>query len=863
MGRARIGCMSKAVRRLFTQFQPTHYTLDLLPDRDTMDFTGTVTITGRKVGRPSQRLTFHQNGLKITSAEITHHDKKGTKTIPVDRLNHHQSYNEIRLHASHMLYPGEYTITMTFTGTITRAMNGIYPCFYKHRGKDKMLIATQFESHHAREAFPCIDEPEAKAIFQLTLTTPSGETVLSNTPIQKQATSNQQQIITFEPTPKMSTYLLAFVYGELQSVSGKTAAGVTVSTWATVAQPKSHLQYANKEAIAVLNFLVDYFGMPFPLPKIDQVALPDFDSLAMENWGLITFREVGLLVDPVNRSISSERLVTMVVAHELSHQWFGNLVTMRWWDDLWLNESFASIMESLVPDNLHPDWLEWEDFTSGRVLGAANRDVYKDVQPVGVRVSHPDEILSLFDPSIVYAKGARVLKMLFDYIGEADFRKGLQSYFTKYAYQNTERGDLWRELGTASGQNVSALMTPWIEQSGTPLLTVKKIAAGVELSQQRFLLDSEDKQTVWPIPLLATQPLKPHLMTTQTLLAHPKHPNNAVIFNPKGSGHFITHYEDEAVRAEVKQAIIERTLESEGRIIALNDLLLQAQKGTVMLTELLELVQTCQDEERDAVWTVLIRVINSAQTLTDGNDNVEKAIRAFKRTLAATWYHRLDWDDKAGDDTNTKHLRTTALALTLAGEDPKALDEALRRFAQAGSVERLAAEHRPLIASTAVRFGKASVVTQLMKEYLSTANPDVQSSITAALCATRDQKVAQRIVSWGMEDFEVIRPQDIDHWFAYLLSNRYTREVAWQWLLDNWARLIKVFGEGKKMEYFIWYASRAMTTPEWQARYHEFFEPKMKDQSLKRNIQISLAEIAARLSWREREEAALKQFFGV
>ncbi len=306
-------------------------------------------------------------------------------------------------------------------------MHGLYPCFYEHEGKKKKLLATQFESHHAREVFPCVDEPEAKAIFDLTLTTPKRETVLSNTPIKKSSvfrgqesekeksfskltTDNRLMKTTFETTPRMSTYLLAFAVGEIHCSESKTQDGITMRTWATVAQPKSFTKFANDEAVKVLEFFTDYFQTPFPLKKLDQIALPDFESAAMENWGLITYREIALLTDPDNRSQSSEQYVAEVVAHEVSHQWFGNLVTMKWWDDLWLNESFASLMMHLALDALHSDWAQWEEYTASDVIFASSRDIFKDVQPVRIDVKHPDEIMTLFDPAIVYAKGGRLLK---------------------------------------------------------------------------------------------------------------------------------------------------------------------------------------------------------------------------------------------------------------------------------------------------------------------------------------------------------------------------------------------------------------------------------------------------------------------
>ncbi len=851
--------MAQKVTRLFEQFQPENYDLHLDIDREAMTFAGTVIIKGKKTGRPSQRLTFHQEDLKITSATVVKHDKKGDQAIEISRINNQNSFDEVRLHAVGMVYPGRYTVTMTFEGTISRSMNGIYPCSFKHDGQKKMLIATQFESHYARQAFPCIDEPEAKATFDLTLVTPAGETVIANTPAKTQKTAAQRLTTAFETTPQMSTYLLAFVFGELHGVKAKTKDGVEVRSWATVAQSKAHLQYANDEAVNVLEFLEDYFGTPFPLPKLDQVALPDFESLAMENWGLITYREVGLLADPLNRSLSGEQLITLVIAHEISHQWFGNLVTMKWWDDLWLNESFASIMENLVPDRLHPDWQQWESFAIGRILSCAQRDVYKDVQPVALAVKQPDEISSLFDPAIVYGKGSRLLSMLYDYIGEEAFRSGLKHYFRQHAYQNTTRHDLWQALGKSSHHDIEKLMTPWLTQSGTPKVTVKRQASKLQLTQQRFLLDGEDTESLWPIPLLANTELQRPVLdsrSSEQTLAVAETP----ILNVHGSSHFITDYRDVADRHNFQAKIVDRSVDSQTRINFLSDALLLNRLGDYPMADCLDLIRRCDQEPRSAVWSLLMLGVSQAQTLVDGDQKLESQLRSFRSNLAESWFNKLGWIDQKADDPNIVHLRTTALALSIAGENQVAVEQALKNFTAAGSVENLPAEQRAMVAGAAVRFGKPAVIGQLMKEYVTSPNPDVQESITIALCSTRDVKVAARIIKWGLGEAGIVRPQDIAHWFAYLLRNRYSRELAWQWLVDSWDRLIEHFGGSKYMEYFVWYSSGPLSTPDWQQRHREFFEPKLELPALKRNLQIAFAEIEARVAWRQREEKALRAY---
>lgn len=278
--------MSTKVRRLFEQFQPSNYALSLAVDDDEMVFAGTVVITGKKVGRPSERITFHQKGLTITKATIVKHDKQEQSTIAVERINNQDSYDEVRIHTKDSLHQGEYTITLEFNGKVTRQMNGIYPCFFTHNGNEEHLIATQFESHHAREAFPCIDEPEAKATFDLTLVTPesNSKSVLSNTPVSTQTTEDGLVTTSFEQTPRMSTYLLAFAYGNLAYLEAKTAGNVTVRTYATP-DNVDHTKFALDVAVKCLDFYNEYFAIDYPLAKCDFIALPDFASGAMEKIG--------------------------------------------------------------------------------------------------------------------------------------------------------------------------------------------------------------------------------------------------------------------------------------------------------------------------------------------------------------------------------------------------------------------------------------------------------------------------------------------------------------------------------------------------------------------------------------------------
>lgn len=863
--RARIHQMSKGVRQLYDNFRPEHYQIDLAPSVKDMLFNGTVTITGQKVGRPSKRLTLHQKDLIIINAEVIRNDKKGNLTHKIARINHHRSYHEVRLHSDTMLFPGKYTVKLTFKGKLTTVMQGIYPCKFTDKDKEKIILATQFEAPHAREAFPCIDEPEAKATFQLSLTSPNDQVVLSNTPIEKQQTirskgANSALIkTTFETTPRMSTYLLAFVIGDLHSVEAKTKAGIIVRSWGAISRPKDQLQYSVDEAVRALDFFSNYFGIAYPLTKLDQVALPDFDAGAMENWGLVTYRETALLADPNNRSISSEQFITMVICHELSHQWFGNLVTMKWWDDLWLNESFAGLMEHLAPATLHPDWQQWELYAASDIALITSRDVYKDIQPVGVEITDPDLIESAFDPAIVYAKGARLIKMLVEYIGQEAFVKGLKSYFAANAYGSASRHDLWRALSESSHKNIESFMVPWLTQPGMPVVHVSQNGNVLELKQERFLLDSEPDSTLWPIPLLANTESSTDKFETMGTTIKLKS-SGYVLLNQYASGQYITHYTEPAHRDYLAQLIESGKVPTEARINLLNDMYMLARHGDSSLIDNLNLIKKCSREPRDSVWGLIARALGAANQLTEGNKIVEKQLNTFKTNLARYWYSKLGWEDSTTDDPNTKQLRHTMIALMTVSQDKNAIKEALKRYAAAKHLSDINAELRSTILIAAVRHGSKTVVPALLTAYQN-ASPDLQQDITVALTSTKKPDEARQIIAKALGKDGFVRAQDVMRWLAMFLRNYHTRDIAWDFMYKNWDWLQKTLGDSKSFDYLPTYAASTVSTPAGAKRYRDFFEPKRKIKTLEHNIKLGYADIEARVAWRKREEAKIKLFF--
>ena len=824
------------VPRLLDTFTPNHYNLTLdLTRAEEKEFSGTVIISGDST---SESISLHSKGLTIQSATIDNQ--------PADVS--FGEFDELRLSQPN-LKNGNHTIHIIFSGNITDAMHGLYPCYFTHDGVKKQLFATQFESHHAREVFPCVDEPAAKAEYDLTLITRPGITVLGNMPVKSEEENNDSLTTTFEKTPQMSSYLLAFVIGELHKKSARTKSGVEVNVWATPAQNENTLNFALDIATRSIDFYDEYFGVKYPLPKSDHVALPDFSSGAMENWGLITYRESCLLADPELTPESSRRFIATVIAHELSHQWFGNLVTMQWWNDLWLNESFANMMEYVAIDALQSDWHMWEDFATNEVTAALRRDSLDGVQSVQADVNHPDEISTLFDPAIVYAKGGRLLVMVRKLIGEEAFRAGLKSYFEKFAYKNTVGNDLWQELESASGQPIVNLMNAWISQPGLPVVSVSNSHDTAILSQERFFIgEHQPSDALWPIPLFANQPLDVKILNQKETTVSIEKP---LQLNCGLSAHFITKY-DESTREYLLKNITE--LPTLDKICILQDATILARAGFENSASLLPLALSLKTETNEKVFGMAAGALTELRKFVDDNDAARDSLKKISGEFARATFEELGWNEKAGESDDDRERRTTALSLMIYSEDEEVLNEAKTRFDN-NKLEDLPTEIRALIISTNVRhFETSEMIENLFAAYKNTPSNDLQNDIAIGLTSTKNPKTAEKILA-NIKDSNVIRPQDASRWFVYLIRTRESRQIAWNWLKENWAWVEEKFGEDKSYDDFIRYAATALLTPNELDDFRQFFEPMENIPALARTIKLGITEISARVELIERDKA--------
>ncbi|MNH50075.1 Aminopeptidase N [compost metagenome] len=832
------------VSQLIDQFIPEHYDLSLTLEREARRFSGIVTIQGTSQAN-ARHIVLHSKDLAIESVTL---DGRSAEFASSDN-------DELFITQSDF-QGGKHTLVIGFAGQISDAMHGLYPCYYEHDGIKKELLATQFESHHAREVFPCIDEPAAKATFDVTLTTEKDITVLGNMPVVSQVVSDAHLITTFDRTPRMSTYLLAWTTGELHRKTATTKSGAEVNIWATPAQPAESLDFALDIATRTIDFFDEYFDTPYPLPKSDHVALPDFSSGAMENWGLITYREIALLADPATTSIASKHYIATVIAHELSHQWFGNLVTMQWWNNLWLNESFATLMEYIAVDALHPEWNVWLDFATMESIAALRRDSIDGVQAVQVAVNHPDEISTLFDGAIVYAKGARLLRMLQQYIGHEAFQTGLKTYFKSHAYSNTIGDNLWQALGEASGKDITAFMNTWISQPGYPVLSVSKQGDQITLSQQQFFTGPhQPSHKLWPIPLESPCSEMPELLSTKTETIT-RHHQTPLRFNVGDTAHFITHYSDELL-AKLIDEVREGKLSPLDRLQLLHEQTLLARGGVISSATLLPLLDAYKHEQTEAVWDIIGIAISELKKFVETDAVAEKQLRTFTANLARNEYTRLGWTAKPNETEQDTKLRANIIGLMIYGEDSDAIATALSTYENT-PIEKLDPELRGLIISAAVRHGKdATIIDSLLKQYQASSSAELQQDIACGLTSTKDTVAIEKLLS-TLTNSSIIRAQDTGRWYVWLLRNRDGRSLAWQWVRDNWSWIEKTFAGDKSYDDYPRYSAGVLSTKAQLDEYRQFFTPLSEVPSLTRVIAIGIVEIEGRVNLIEHDGQAVR-----
>ena len=830
--------------RFYEKFQPVHYDIYLDIDRAAKHFKGIATIKGNAV---DTKIALHQKFLNVASVQADEQD------VPFSFSDRQEA---IQLELPHS---GDVELKVVYDAKLTDTMMGIYPSYYTVAGQKKQLIGTQFETTAARQAFPGIDEPEAKATFSLAIKYDEqpGETIIANMPEDHV----ENGVHYFQETVKMSTYLVAFAFGELQSKFAKTKSGVEIGVFSTKAHQPKELDFSLDIAKRAIEFYEDFYQTPYPLPQSYQLALPDFSAGAMENWGLVTYREAYMLLDPDNTTLNQKRLIATVITHELAHQWFGDLVTMKWWDDLWLNESFANMMEYVAVDALEPEWNVWEMFQTSEVPMALQRDATDGVQSVHVAVDDPAEIDTLFDGAIVYAKGARMLVMVRALLGDEAMRKGLKNYFAAHQYGNATGADLWQALGEASGMNVGQIMESWLEHPGYPVVEVKVEDGKLMLSQQQFFIgDGEEKGRLWQIPLNANYNQAPAIFSEQSLVLGDyaqlrKQNGRPFRINVGDNSHVIVKY-DETLLNDILDHLDE--LGAIDQLQLLQDLRLLAEGRQISYAQIVPLLSRFKDSRSGIVNEMLYHVANSLKNFVQPAAKTERQLQQLFDQLSVKQVQRLGWLSQKGESNDDQLTRPIVLSAALYAQNRDTVKQAQALFDQyQDHLADLPADVRGLVLANEVKnYGSQELFDTLLADYQKTADAGFKQDICAALTKTQDDQLIAQLLD-RFEDADTIKPQDLRAWFRGVLANDHGQQAAWDWIQQEWSWLEKTVGGDMEFPTYITVISRIFKTSQRLAEFKCFFTPKENDPMLKREIQMDEKVIASRVELIESEQAAV------
>lgn len=842
--------------------EPLRYDVKLSPDLEKFTFDGTVKIT-IDVREATDQISLHAKELMIKHDTVVVKPAEGEESKPVSS-SYDLKENAVTFTFPEMLAVGSAVLEMEFIGILNDQMAGFYRSGYKDlSGKSKIMASTQFESLDARRAFPCWDEPARKAIFAVTLVIDAELTALSNMPEKSQrfVEDGKKTEFVFMDSPKMSTYLLAFVVGEFDFVSATTNHGVQVRVF-TPPGRVNDAEFALKVATQSLDGYDDYFGIPYPLPKLDMIAIPEFAAGAMENWGLVTYREVDLLI-AAGASRQQMQRVAIVVTHELAHQWFGNLVTMMWWDDLWLNEGFASWSENYMADVIFPDYSMWDQFTSDAQAAALRLDGLRSSHPIQVPIAHAEEVEEVFD-AISYCKGACVIKMAHAYLGPKYFQKGLQEYFKKHKYSNTETNDLWAAWGAASGKPVNDLMASWTEQMGFPLLTVKSYTPGsmIELEQTWFLADGSEvkpeEEKLWKIPLIlacGASVGEPVLMDSKTKSVSISQADFVMI----NSGRHVPMrvlYTDK-MYAELASAVEKGLLPVADRAGLVLDAFALAKAGKLGADAVFRLLGSYKDETNYIVWDAISQALAGFDTvlMAGASDSIYSHYKAFVAKLIAKPMLEIGWEKRDTDGHLDGLLRETLVSMNAKfPSDPAVVAEAQRRFKlfQAGDNSALPDDIKVPVFKIILKSGGVEEYEAVRAVYEKATTNIEKKHVFESIGQTAVMEKKKEVLEWAISGD--IKIQDFFYPIGSVSSSsKAAMTLAWNFFKSNFSKVQSMVKAASPslMDAVISYSSRGMCSAAEAAEYEQFF----KDHPLKQNartISQVLEGIRANVAFLER-----------
>ncbi|KAB8302634.1 hypothetical protein EYC80_006002 [Monilinia laxa] len=841
---------------------PRHYDLTLEPDFKKSTYEGTV-IIDLDVAEDTTSISLNTLELEIHSTKIT----SGSEVISsTPDVTYNENDQTTKVAFKETIPQGtKAQIEIKFTGQLNDKMAGFYRSTYRNAdGSEGVLATTQMEPTDARRAFPCFDEPALKAEFTITLVADKHLTCLSNMDVASETeVAGNKKAVKFNKSPQMSTYLLAFIVGELNYIETEKFR-IPVRVYAPPNQDIEHGRFSLDLAARTLEFYEKTFDSPFPLPKMDMVAIPDFSAGAMENWGLITYRVVDLLFDEKTSGASTKERVAEVVQHELAHQWFGNLVTMDFWDGLWLNEGFATWMSWYSCNVFYPEWKVWQNYVTDNLQSALSLDSIRSSHPIEVPVKRADEVNQIFD-AISYSKGSCVLRMIASYLGEDVFMEGIRQYLKKHAYGNTQTGDLWNALSKASGKDVSAVMDIWTKRVGYPVVSVTENEDGksIHVKQNRFLrtadVKPEEDEVLYPVFLgLRTKSGVDEELVLSKREETIKVPADFFKLNANHTSIYRTSYSPERLE-KLGTAAKEGLLSVEDRAGMIADAGALASAGYQKTSGVLNLLKGFTNETEFVVWTEILSRLGAVETAWVFEDKkIRDGLESFHRELVSEKAHKFGWEFKDSDEHVLQQFKAMLFGSAgLTGDKIiiKAAQDMFSKFA-AGDKSAIHPNIRGSVYAVALKYGGKEEYDIILDAYRNSTNSDERNTALRSLGRAKDPELIKQTLTlpFGGE----VKEQDIYLPISGLRGHPEGIEALYVWMTENWDELTRRLPAGLSMlGTMVTICTSGFTREQDRARVEKFFSER-NTKGFNQGLAQSLDTIKAKGAWVERDREDVK-----
>ncbi len=855
--------MEKNPYRLKKEIEPVLYDLVFEPDLEKFVFRASEVLEFHVLA-PVSKLVLHAVDLKVLSAEISH-PKHTQGKLKTRKISYDPKFETVIFDFGKRLKPGKsYRLSLRFDGVLNDQMHGFYRTSYTLRGKKCWGAATQFEATDARRAFVCVDEPEAKARFRATMTIPEGLTALSNMPVTKETRDRaaKKKTLHYGITPVMSSYLLCFVVADLEFVESRGKGGIPIRVWTTPGK-KEQGRFALEAARHALTYFADWFAIPYALPKLDMVALPDFASGAMENWGLVTYRETALLVDDKNSSASAKQRVAEVIDHELAHQWFGNLVTMEWWTDLWLNEGFASYMGPKAVHDKFPEWDLWNQYVATEYFTALHDDALFSSHPIEIPVKNPHEIREIFD-HITYNKGSAVNRMLEHYLGEDKFRAGLRKYLKRYEYRNAKTVDLWKALEEVSKQPVRKIMASFTKQEGYPLISADLVDGNrLVLSQKRFTFNGspDRKKMAWYVPITYTSASFDRagvflLGSSSAAVPVSVRADAWLKVNPGQTGFYRVRYSEDLL-SRLTRAVEEKKLPATDSLGILNDAFSLARSGDLSTSSVLRMLPSYREWGDYNVWLTVSGILGSVENLIE-DDTLKELFFRFALELLNPVWGLCGWEPRETDSHSKLLLRSLVIGRLGHFRDLKVIQEAQARFTRFVSGKELSPNLRGAVLGIGAEHGGSREWRSLKKLYQSTSLQEEKVRVLRALTRFQDPGIVREILGFSLSD--QVRAQDAYVILAGFGSNAKARTAAWKFIKSKWKKITQMYRSGSVglLGHILEGSTAAFTEVNELKDVADFFRRHPVPGTERTRLQ-TLELIRANIAWKKRDRLDLQK----